>query len=83
MNLHIQITAPASSTPAIEGHSQHVANPVTDSHNPSHKQKSNNDAHPGIPIVGPLAPAAPCSTCQYPATPTQRDVSILPGGSSC
>jgi hypothetical protein len=82
MKTPTQAKAPNSSNPGNEHHSRHVANPVTERHNPSHKQKSNNNAHPGIPIVGALAPAARRSADLDRANPDQAGLSIFTGRST-
>jgi hypothetical protein len=79
MKTPAQATAPTSSNPDSERQSRHVANPVTERHRPSHKQKKNNNAHPGIPIVGALAPAAPHSADPDRTSPAQPDLSIFNG----
>jgi hypothetical protein len=83
MNTPSRSTTPASSNPVSKSHSPHVANPVTESHNPSQKEKSNNTAHPGITIVGSLAPSAPRSTGSARQAPTRLELSIFDGGVSC
>ena len=83
MNTQSRTTTPASSNPVSKSHSPHVANPVTESHNPSQKEKSNNTAHPGITIVGSLAPSAPRYAAYARATPTRPELSIFDGGVSC
>jgi hypothetical protein len=82
MKTPAQAEAPASSNPITEHQSRHVANPVTERHNPSRKQKKNNNAHPGIPIVGALAPAAHHSANPDRTTPAQADLSIFNGRST-
>jgi hypothetical protein len=83
MNTQSRTTPPASTNPVSKSHSPHVANPVTESHNPSQKEKSNNTAHPGITIPGPLAPSAPRSTGSARQTLGGAASSILGGWFSC
>jgi hypothetical protein len=82
MKTPAQATAPNSSNPDAEHTSRHATNPVTERHNPTHKQKTNNNAHPGIPIVGALAPAAHHFADLDRATSAQPDLSIFNGRST-
>jgi hypothetical protein len=82
MKTPAQAKAPDSSNPATEHHLRHVIDPVTERHNPSHKQKKNNNAHPGIPIVGALAPTAHRSADLDRANPDQAGLSIFTGRST-